>query len=232
MIRRALVTGGTRGIGAAIAKELHSTGLEVHITGTADHSDTSYIYHQADFSEPDSINSFVATLKNLNVDVLINNAGINKINPFEEISQDDFELIQRVNVLAPFKLCQAVLPHMKEMGWGRIVNISSIFGSITKELRSSYSASKFALDGMTASLAVEVAPFGILANCVAPGFIDTELTRRVLGAQGIKDLLERIPIQRLGQAHEIAKLVKWLCSEENTYLTAQNIVMDGGFTRV
>ena len=121
---------------------------------------------------------------------------------------------------------------MKKKGWGRIVNMTSIFGNITKEYRAPYSTSKFGLDGMTAALAAEVAEMGILANSVGPGFIDTELTRNVLGKKGIEELRDRIPIKRLGQANEIASLVSWLVSNENSYMSGQNLMIDGGFSRV
>jgi 3-oxoacyl-[acyl-carrier protein] reductase len=121
---------------------------------------------------------------------------------------------------------------MRKNQWGRIINISSIFGVVSKEFRAPYSMSKFGLDGMTAALAAEVAADGILANCVAPGFIDTELTRSVLGESGIAAITAGIPIGRLGQPEEIAALVAWLVSPENTYISGQNIVIDGGFSRV
>jgi 3-oxoacyl-[acyl-carrier protein] reductase len=120
---------------------------------------------------------------------------------------------------------------MKSKSWGRIVNISSVWGVISKEFRAAYSASKFALDGLTLALSHEHAADGILANCLAPGFIDTELTRRVLGEEEIARLVGAVPSRRLGQSEEIARLVVWLCSSENTYLTGQNIVIDGGFSR-
>ena len=116
--------------------------------------------------------------------------------------------------------------------WGRIVNISSIWGKISIAQRASYSTSKFALDGLTLALAAEHTENGILANCIAPGFFDTELTRRVLGAAGIKDLTSRVPAKRLGSVDEIARLVTWLSSEENSFISGQNIAIDGGFTRV
>jgi 3-oxoacyl-[acyl-carrier protein] reductase len=121
---------------------------------------------------------------------------------------------------------------MRQQRWGRIVNIGSIFGVVSKEFRAPYSASKFALDGMTAALAAEVASEGILANCVSPGVIDTELTRQVLSEAGIAELVTRIPIRRLGKPEEVAALVAWLVGPENTYISGQNIVIDGGFTRV
>ena len=138
----------------------------------------------------------------------------------------------RVNLRTPFQLCQAVIPNMKNNNWGRIVNLTSIFGNITKEYRASYSSSKFGLDGMTAALSAEVSEFGILANSVGPGFIDTDLTRNVLGDKGIAKIQKSIPMKRLGRVDEIASLVSWLVSEENTYISGQNLMIDGGFSRV
>ena len=133
---------------------------------------------------------------------------------------------------APFILCQAVIPYMKQQNWGRIVNLTSIFGNISKEYRAPYSSSKFGLDGMTTALAAEVSEFGILANSVGPGFIDTDMTRNVLGEKGMSELKDKIPMKRLGQVDEIASLVSWLVSEENTYMSGQNLMIDGGFSRV
>jgi NAD(P)-dependent dehydrogenase (short-subunit alcohol dehydrogenase family) len=124
-----------------------------------------------------------------------------------------------------------VVPAMRERGWGRIVNISSIWGTISREQRGAYSASKFALDGLTAALAAEVARDGVLANCVSPGFIDTELTRTVLGEDGIAELMAQVPARRLGSPAEVAAFVAWLAGPENTYVSGQNLVIDGGFSR-
>ena len=165
------------------------------------------------------------------INILVNNVGINKIGKFSSIDIRDFDRILKVNLRAPFQLCQAVVPFMEKNKWGRIVNITSIFGSISKEYRAPYSASKFGLDGMTIALAAEVSEKGILANSVGPGFIDTDLTREVLGASGISKIKGQIPIKRLGQATEVASLVSWLVSDENTYMTGQNLMIDGGFTR-
>ena len=231
---RAVVTGATRGIGFAIAERLIKDGIEVVATGTK--RDAKYpegaIYKSVDFLNEKSVNSFITFLQQQKIDILVNNAGINKIGEFALIDIEDFDQILRVNLRTPFQLCQAVIPNMKNKNWGRIVNITSIFGNITKEYRASYSSSKFGLDGMTAALAAEVSEFGILANSVGPGFIDTDLTRNVLGENGITQLEDRIPMKRLGQANEIASLVSWLVSEENTYMAGQNIMIDGGFSRV
>lgn len=232
--RLALVTGGTRGIGAAIAARLSADGATVTITGT--HADfaapVGYAYRVVDFADRARTETFATEVAGWDLDILVNNAGINKIGPFAQIAPEDFDRIQSVNLRAPFLLCRAVLPGMRRRQWGRIVNIGSIFGKISKEFRGPYSASKFGLDGMTAALAAEVAADGILANCVSPGFIDTELTRTILGEAGISGLKARIPIRRLGLPQEVAALVAWLVSPENTYLSGQNIVIDGGFTRV
>jgi 3-oxoacyl-[acyl-carrier protein] reductase len=212
----ALVTGGTRGIGKAIALELQNKGASVIITGTKSifESTEGYQYIGVDFSNREATMEFANKVKNIKPDILINNAGINKIGAFAEISLEDFDQIQQVNQYAPFILSQAVIPGMKEKKWGRIVNISSIWGK------------------MTSALSAEVAQYGILANCVSPGFIDTELTRSILGDDGIDRVVSQVPAKRLGGVDEIAKFVAWLSSVENTYITGQNIAIDGGFTRV
>ena len=231
---RAVVTGATRGIGFAIAERLLRDGVEVIATGTQESSNypNGASYYSVDFTNEHSTNEFIEYLKHQKIDILINNAGINKIGEFANIDIDDFDRILRVNLRTPFQLCQAVIPNMKQNNWGRIVNLTSIFGNITKEYRAPYSSSKFGLDGMTAALAAEVSKEGILANSVGPGFIDTELTRSVLGDDGISELKDRIPMKRLGQVEEIASLVSWLVSDENTYMSGQNLMIDGGFSRV
>lgn len=227
------VTGATRGIGEAIAVAFRAAGAKVIGTGTqCDAVGAFDEYVQADFSDLEQIRACADFVRRAEPDVLINNAGINKNLPFVEIDPLDFQRIQQVNVFAPFSLCQAAIPGMKRKGWGRIVSLSSIWGKIGKEHRASYSASKFALDGMTLALAAEHAADGILANCVAPGFTDTELTHKMLGDEGIRQIVSTVPIRRMAGVEEIARFVVWLGSTENTYITGQNIAIDGGFTRV
>jgi 3-oxoacyl-[acyl-carrier protein] reductase len=230
--KTALVTGGTRGIGMAIAQLLQEKDVTVFITGTTENqiSNERFGYFKVDFSDLNSTIAFTKQVSAMDIDILVNNAGINKISPFEEINLDHFARIQQVNVTAPMLIIQSVLAKMKVRKWGRIVNITSIFGSVSRELRGAYSASKFGLHGLTSALALEVARFGILANCVAPGFVETELTRNILGQKGIDEVLRSIPMGRLAAPEEIARFVAWLVSPENSYICGQNLLIDGGFT--
>ena len=232
--RRVLVTGGSRGIGHAIATRFAESGAEVLVTGTAagGSGPAGSTYRAYNFLQTGELDTCVGFVRDWSPDILINNAGINKIASFHEIAPEDFSDILQVNLMAPFRLSQAAIPAMKSRGWGRIVNVSSIWGKISREYRASYSASKFALDGMTTALAAEVAKFGVLVNCVAPGFINTELTQQVLGSEGIEKLVGEIPARRLGTPEEVADFVVWLAGPENTYISGQNIAIDGGFTRV
>jgi NAD(P)-dependent dehydrogenase (short-subunit alcohol dehydrogenase family) len=232
--KTALVTGATRGIGCAVALRLLADGARVIGTGTKPNGKApdGCAYEGVDLADPVAAEAFAGKVAALAPDILVNNAGVNRISPFAEIEPATFVRMQQINVTAPFLLCRAVLPGMKAKGWGRIVNIGSIFGIVAKEGRGAYATSKFALDGMTAALAAEVARHGILANCVAPGPIDTDLTRGVLGEEGMRRMAESIPLGRLGKPEEVAALVAWLAGIENTYVSGQNIAIDGGYVRV
>ena len=233
--KRVFISGASRGIGREIAKAFAAEGAYVIGSKTNSSLEQESVcaeWIEADFSNVDQIEKCANYLQGLEIDIIVNNAGINKNAEFLEIIPETFLLIQRVNVFAPFRLCQAVLPNMLEKNWGRIVNLSSIWGKISMSQRAAYSASKFALDGMTIALAAEFSGNGILANCIAPGFTDTELTHRMLGEEGIKALVGKVPAKRLGNVVEIAELVLWLSSNQNSFITGQNIAIDGGFTRV
>src|SRR6266700_2852674 len=230
--RRALVTGGTRGIGAATVIALIEAGDEVIVTGRSPSAQVPQgcRYLTCDLAHPKALREFSRIVEGLDISVLINNAGINKIGAISEYDVDDFNRIQHVNVTAPFVLCKAAIPSMQRRQFGRIVNITSIFSVVSKPGRSAYSASKSGLLGLTRALALEVAADNILINCVAPGIVDTELTHSVLGDPGIAELRSLVPMGRLATSDEIAKYIRFLASEENTYMTGQNLVVDGGFT--
>jgi len=233
MDNRVLVTGATRGIGESVARKYKAEGYYVIGTGTNEKDCPDYLdeYISCDFTNLESIDMLCEDIMNRRLTVLVNNAGINIIDNFCEVDPLDFIKVQQVNLYAPFRLSQAALPSMIKRKWGRIVNVSSVWGKISKQGRASYSASKFGIDGMTVALANEFASMGILCNSVAPGFIDTEMTWKNLGEAGVNKILENVPIKRLANVDEVAKLIYTLGSDENTYISGQNIAIDGGFTR-
>lgn len=232
--RRALVTGGNRGLGDAIARALGDAGCEVLIVASSKESlvGSPYEGFAANLSSLEETLDLAAAVVGQSIDILVNNAGLNRIAPFADIELADFHAVQDINLRAPMLLCQAVLGHMRDSGWGRIVNVASIWAEVSREQRAIYSASKSGLVGMTRALAAEVARDGVLANCVSPGIIDTSLTRRVLGAEGVARIQQEIPIGRLGRPEEVAALVAFLASEQNTYISGQAIPIDGGFVNV
>jgi NAD(P)-dependent dehydrogenase (short-subunit alcohol dehydrogenase family) len=234
MARRALVTGSSRGLGREIALALEDAGLDVIGTArnTPDWATEGSNFFAVDLADPVSTRLFSEHMSTRSVDVLVNNAGINRISPFVNIDECDFRDVLEVNLISPMLLSRALLPHMQRSGWGRIINISSVLGHISMPQRGAYSASKAGLDGMTKALAAEVAHQGILVNSVSPGICETDLTREVLGADGIAAISERIPIGRLGEPREIASVVRFLASDEASYISGQSIVVDGGFVNV
>ena len=188
-------------------------------------------YYSVDLSDPKKVDLFSKKLRKKEIDILINNAGINKIGDFHNIKNSELRKIFEVNFFSIHRICQSVIPYMISKRWGRIVNVTSIFGSVVKEKRSSYSSTKFAVNGLTKVLSAEYSKYNVLCNSVAPGVIDTELTRRVLKNK-INNIKKDIPMNRLGNVNEIANVVYWLASHENTYLTGQQIIADGGYTIV
>jgi len=235
----ALVTGGTRGIGAEIVRQLLEAGARViftgrHGTGSVEslrqELQSGAIYESIDFEDPDSTEAFARRMTEHPIDILINNAGVNTISPTEQVRLSDWDRIQQVNVRAPFVLCRALVPCMAKRGWGRVVNIASIFAEITRKERIAYSASKSALVGLTRTLALDYAGQGVLANALGPGFIDTDLTKTMLTEPQRRELCAQVPLGRLGHPREIARIVLFLASETNSFMTGQHILADGGFS--
>ena len=240
--KKILITGGTRGIGKEIATQFLINGGDVTITGTKfidesklkkDWGFENINFKRVDFLQKESVNKFIDWINNQKtIDILVNNAGINKVELNVDSKTSDFNNLIDVNLKGPYLVCREVSSLMKKNKYGRIVNISSIWGSITKSGRSLYSTSKFGLVGLTKTLAVELAAHGILVNAVAPGFTMTELTKKTNSKKEIEDLKNIIPIKRLAEPIEIARLILFISSEMNTYLTGQNIIIDGGYTNI
>lgn len=233
----ALVTGGTRGIGHAIASRLLELGAKVIITGRNEAPAPGldmYSYLQVDFSGRGQTEAFAATVEGIeNLSILVNCAGINKIHRLEAFPSQDFDEIQDVNTRAPYLVMQAAARNMiAGARAGKILNIASIWASHTKEGRSAYCTSKSAILGMTRAASADLASKGILVNALSPGFIATELTEQTLGPAGIEEMQALVPLGRLGKPEEIAEVAVFLVGSGNTYLTGQNIIVDGGFTNV
>jgi 3-oxoacyl-[acyl-carrier protein] reductase len=220
--KKVLVTGGTRGIGRQIAKDMLELGADVTITGRSDEADlTGLEYMQVDFLDDDNTNRFIEEISNRTYDVCINNAGINKIDSFCDVEREDWNNIMKVNLTVPFLVQQAVAPSMIKQRYGKIVNISSIWGSISIAERACYSTSKFGLRGLTLASAAELAQFNVL-----------DLTRQVLGPEKMQEISQNIPIGRMAEPEEISKTVLFIASELNSYISGQNIIVDGGFVNV
>jgi len=229
--KTALVTGGTRGIGKAIREVLTERGCTVYYTGREQNSDSNKLYFNLDFRIKKSVDEFISKLTSIDkIDFLINNAGINKVNHNYNVSNSEFDEIQNVNLKGPFIISKEVSKIMKPNNFGRIINISSIWGVISKEGRSSYSVSKHGIIGLTKTLALELCNYGILVNSISPGFTYTELTMSTNSENEIKQLESKIPLNRMAKSEEIANVVLFLCSELSTYINGQNIIVDGGYS--
>jgi NAD(P)-dependent dehydrogenase (short-subunit alcohol dehydrogenase family) len=218
-MRTALVTGASRGIGAAIVAQLQKDGCKVLTPPRS----------EMDLALSSSIEEYLANLHE-DVDILVNNAGINQIAVLDELELTNVTSTLQINLLAAFQLAQFLSKGMKQREYGRIVNISSLWSVVTRSGRTSYAMSKTAINGMTRSMAAELAPFNILVNAVAPGYVLTDLTHQNNSSEEIEKIAQTIPMKRLAAPEEIANLVAFICSEKNTYLTGQTIVVDGGYS--
>lgn len=241
MKKKVLVTGATRGIGRAIAARLLHDGYAVYGTGTHDSEKRSaglddlagVTWYDVDLSDRDSVRNFVTVLDETGpFDGLVNNAGVNRIKPLSEVDEADYDFVHDTNLRSPYMICQEVMKGMASMGGGRVVNIASIWSVVTKAQRSLYSSAKTGLVGLTRALAAEAGAQGILVNLVSPGFVLTDMTRESLSPEQMTDLTAQVPMQKMAAPEDIAEVVRFLLSQENRYLTGQNIVVDGGFSIV
>ena len=214
---KVLVTGGSRGIGKAVVDELSRRGYEI-IAPTRD---------ELDLDSKESIENFLHGLPPVNA--LINVAGMNVLKALEDIDDEVLQSMLNVNLIAPLKLIQGVAAGMKKLNGGKIVSFSSIWGMRSKEFRTMYSMGKFGVRGFTAALARELGPDNILINTIAPGYVLTRMTEQNVPEEERKKICSEIPLRRMAQPEEIAKAAVFLISEENSYITGQTIVADGGF---
>jgi 3-oxoacyl-[acyl-carrier protein] reductase len=245
--KRAIVTGGTRGIGRAIVKELAARSC----CGVL-FSDVAFIYnscdecadeiqqeinnpgtriyaYKADASEYEEAERTVETaIKKLGgIDILVNNAGITRDNLLLRMSPEEFNKVIDVNLRSVFNYTKAAIKYMIKQRYGRIINIASVVGLIGNPGQTNYAASKAGIIGFTKSVARELASRNITVNAVAPGFIETDMTQK-LNDQQRENLIKNIPLQRLGKPEDVAKVVGFLCSDDATYITGQVINVDGG----
>jgi len=214
------LTGGSRGIGAAIRQEMVTAGYAV----------ISPSRGELDLASRDSVEEYLRGHVDLAVDVLINNAGMNVPEKISKISWDTWSKTLQTNLASAVRLIQFLAPGMSSRGYGRILNTSSILGMVTKEGRAVYSMTKAALDALTRSAALEFGAGGVLVNSLAPGYVDTELTRKNNSPAALTSIIRTIPLGRMADPKELARVASFLVSDQNTYLTGQTIVVDGGFT--
>ena len=229
--RRALVTGGASGIGLASARRLRQDGHRVAICDLdGDHLDLVAVdvdsVHTLDVADPVAVNALVADLEP--IDVLVNSAGVVGPNmPVWDVSDDDWARTLSVNLTGTFNMMRAVLPGMRERGWGRIVNIASIAGKEGNPNLGAYSASKAGVIGLTKSVGKEVATDGVIVNSIAPAVIATPMNEET-APEVLEYMISRVPMRRVGQPEEVAALVSWLASDECSFSTGQAYDISGG----
>ncbi len=242
MNKVAFITGGSRGIGRAVARRLAGEGYAVGIDYLQAYDQARALERelrekgcaamavQADVADREAITGAIARVEEAfgPVTALVNNAGIAKQHLFQDIPEDFWRRIFAVNVDGAYHTIQAVLPHMLHVKAGAIVNITSIWGLRGASCEAAYSATKAALIGLTRSLALELAPSGIRVNAVAPGVIRTDMVE-VLGEEVLSSLAEETPAGRLGAPEDVAAAVSFLLDEGSSFMTGQVLTADGGF---
>jgi 3-oxoacyl-[acyl-carrier protein] reductase len=218
-MKTVLITGGGGEIGAAIIREFEAQNYRVIAPTRA----------QMDLSDENSINAYLKTSKDA-VDVFVHCAGINDPKPFDEIAPSDFDKTLTINARSLYMIVSHLATEKKLKQNGHILGISSIFGYIARKKRFSYIASKYCLNGMIKSLALELAEKGIKVNALSPGFVATKMTYKNNTPEVLDRLTKKIPLAKMAEAEDIAKIAYFLCSDKNTYITGQNIIADGGYT--
>jgi len=231
--RNVFISGASRGIGESMAK--HFAKSNFNVVGTSrnnfkfDDDLENLLPLKLDVTSRNDVKNCFDELKSKNLlpDILINNAGITSDQLFLRMSDDDWDDVINTNLTGTFNLTKIFLKNMIKNKFGRIINISSISGLMGNPGQVNYSSSKAALNGFTKSLAKEVGSRNITVNCVAPGFIDTDMTSYI-GENERNEILKKIPLNKFGSPEDISKLVMFLMSDEASYITGQTISIDGG----
>jgi 3-oxoacyl-[acyl-carrier protein] reductase len=239
--KSALVTGASGGIGGAIAKALHARGATVGLSGTrvepleklkAELGERAHVL-PADLGDPVAIEALLKSADAAlgGIDILINNAGLTRDNLAMRMKDEDWQKVIDVNLTAGFRLARGAMRGMMKKRWGRIIGITSVVGVTGNPGQANYAAAKAGMIGMSKSLAQEVASRNITVNCVAPGFIETQMTGALNDDQKAR-IMTAIPAGRLGQSDEIAAAVVYLASQEAAYVTGQTIHVNGGMAMI
>ena len=235
MSRTALVTGGTRGIGRAISEALMAKGYRVaaNYAGNEEKArlcsdETGASCFKFDVSDYDAVAAGITDIENQlgPIDVVVNNAGITQDAPYHKLTKDQWDSVMRIDLDSAFNVTRAVWEGMRERGFGRVINISSINGQKGQFGQVNYSAAKAGLIGFTKALAMEGARKGITVNCVAPGYIDTDMVADV-PADVLGKIIKTIPVGRLGKASEIASMVTYLAADESAFITGATMTVNG-----
>jgi 3-hydroxybutyrate dehydrogenase len=254
--RMAVVTGSTSGIGLAIARALAGAGCDVVLNGSRAAAEAEEVragieaefgvkalYARADMAKPDEIAAMIAQGLAVSgtVDILVNNAGIQHVAPVEDFPVEKWDQIIAVNLSSAFHGIRAVVPGMKAQRWGRIINVASAHALVASPFKSAYVSAKHGIAGLTKTVALELATFGVTCNCISPGYVWTPLVERqipdTMKARGLSReevvnnvLLAAQPTKQFATVDQVAALALFLCDDDASQITGANLSMDGGWT--
>lgn len=232
--KKALVTGGTRGIGAAIAQALLEEGCTVTITGRSARegwwsNQGNCRLEVCDFSDDAATDVLCEQVTGAGYDLLVNNSGSFYAADIADLELSQWESLLQVNLTTPMRLIQAVAVSMRRHGWGRIVNVGSIAASVTRSNMAAYASSKAGLAGLTRAAALDLAPAGILVNCICPAYTETDMLA-ALDAAARETLLAKVPLGKYARPEDVAAATLFLLSNQNQFITGQQLILDGGVT--
>jgi NAD(P)-dependent dehydrogenase (short-subunit alcohol dehydrogenase family) len=241
--KTALITGASKGLGKAIALELGAAGAKLALTArdlsqleetakAARDLGADADVFSADLTCEDQVLQLEKDVRARcgEISILVNNAGVNIRKPLTGFTLDEWNTVLNTNLTSVFLMCRSFVPHMKSLGYGRIINMASIMSHVSLPERSAYSASKAALLGLTRALALELAPDGITVVCISPGPFATEMNAPLIqDPEKNRQFVSKIPIGRWGRVEEIGKLALFLCSEDAGFITGTDVLIDGGW---